>query len=146
MNCEFIENPGGKKPYKCKHCGFEWHNNTVHKNCDAFKESIVSKPGPDSITQELKPPPIGRRLLNFAKSAALHAMRGNPTCTEEEIQQRLDICKQCDLFKRYDEETGVCTHDDCGCNIKSQQKYLNKLAWKDQRCPIGKWERLDNGV
>jgi hypothetical protein len=61
-------------------------------------------------------------------------LNGSPTCSQEEIDRRLAICKQCTYF------TGdSCAHKRCGCNINDQQIYLNKLAWADQKCPIEKW-------
>lgn len=143
MDCKWIPNPGGNKKYKCELCGFEWNDNTTRRRCRKFDQKKERNKPYTTKEDKLKPPPLGRRLLNFAKSVTLHTLRGNPTCTEEEILKRLEICKQCKLFKKYDDETGVCTHDDCGCNIQSQQKYLNKLAWRDQECPIGLWKRLD---
>jgi hypothetical protein len=30
----------------------------------------------------------------------------------------------------------------CGCAISNKKIFLNKLAWADQECPIGKWKKL----
>ena len=30
----------------------------------------------------------------------------------------------------------------CGCNINTKKKFMNKLAWADQECPIGKWKKI----
>lgn len=27
----------------------------------------------------------------------------------------------------------------CGCNVNRKKVFLNKLAWADQECPLGKW-------
>ncbi len=69
-------------------------------------------------------------------------LKGNPKCTEEEIAQRFEVCTTCDLFQAH-EDSGVCTHPSCGCNLNRKQVYLNKLAWADQACPIGKWSKND---
>tara|TARA_Y100000004_G_C8790652_1_gene359087 strand:- start:26 stop:289 length:264 start_codon:yes stop_codon:yes gene_type:complete len=76
------------------------------------------------------------RIWKFSIAAIKHACRGMPTCTQEQINERLKICKSCPHF------TGNgCAK--CGCNCGGKPKFLNKLAWADQECPIGKWERLD---
>jgi hypothetical protein len=28
---------------------------------------------------------------------------------------------------------------ECGCNINNKKIFMNKLAWADQKCPLGKW-------
>lgn len=82
----------------------------------------------------MKEPNLLLKASNFTVAAISHFLKGNPTCTQEEIDQRFTICKSCKLF------TGVaCAHKRCGCNINDQQIYLNKLAWKDQACPLEKW-------
>ena len=30
----------------------------------------------------------------------------------------------------------------CGCNINQKKQFFNKLAWADQKCPLGKWEEI----
>lgn len=74
------------------------------------------------------------KVANFTVAAIAHFVRGNPTCTQEEIDYRFNICSKCSLFN------GVsCADKRCGCNINDQQIYLNKLAWSDQSCPQDKW-------
>jgi hypothetical protein len=29
----------------------------------------------------------------------------------------------------------------CGCNVNTKKVFLNKLAWADQECPLGKWKK-----
>lgn len=29
----------------------------------------------------------------------------------------------------------------CGCNVNNKKIFLNKLAWADQECPLGKWKK-----
>jgi hypothetical protein len=140
--------------YKCKLCGFIVNDPNIKKNCakKRHQQRVVSPPRksvssndlPTSSNKDL--PPFHKRVFNFAKAAVKHAMAGSPQCTEEEIQTRLEICRQCELFKSYG-DGGICSHDNCGCNLKAEQIYLNKLAWADQECPVGKWGKIDkNGV
>lgn len=79
-------------------------------------------------------PTLPARLWHFTYALYRHVINGMPTCTEEQIQGRLDVCKECPLY------TGThCSHESCGCNINGMSKFLNKLAWADQVCPIGLW-------
>lgn len=89
-----------------------------------------------------KVPPLTTRLANFTKAAISHAINGSPTCSQEQIDDRISICRTCPYFIKNAEnngETGICGHMGCGCNINTEVKYLNKLAWRDSDCPIGKW-------
>jgi hypothetical protein len=78
-------------------------------------------------------PRIIRRAATFAAAAYQHAVCGFPRCTQAQIDVRLDSCQACNYF-----DGTRCTHDDCGCNV-NREGWLNKLAWADQSCPIGKW-------
>lgn len=95
-----------------------------------------------------KVPPLYKRLANFTVAAIAHELRGAPTCSQEQIDQRLAICQACPLFKpsQDDRSKGVCTHEKCGCSAGREAKYLNKLAWADQQCPLGNWPSLGNEV
>lgn len=48
------------------------------------------------------------------------------------IQNRYNICKSCDFYSNHS-----CSK--CGCRVVSFMEFKNKLVWKDQECPIGKW-------
>lgn len=106
----------------------------------------VSKAEPHKARRSCKvggpvPPSFAVRVANFTKAAIAHQLAGNPTCTQEQIDERLAVCQTCELFRRDTKrpEIGICTHKDCGCNVSRENVYLNKLAWADQECPIGKW-------
>jgi len=132
MLCEWIKE--GNK-YKCKHCGFITTKENVRKNCLA-------------LMPKTKRPGIIKRTGNFAKAATQHMLHGQPKCTQEEINRRFEICKtnECGFFEKQGDR-GFCKHRSCGCNINLEEIYLNKLAWADQECPIGKWGKINkNGV
>jgi hypothetical protein len=73
-----------------------------------------------------------QKAKNFAVAAAQHVAAGMPTCTDDEIIRRHDICMACEFFK-----DSACTK--CGCPVKRDRQYISKLAWADQSCPVGKW-------
>ena len=138
MKCQWI--PHGNK-YKCKNCGFVVPHDGFNKNCSAFKTEIPKEP-----------PNIIQRAVNFTKAATNHVITGLKHCTEEEKQQRFNICKsnKCGLFREHG-DGGICAHDDCGCYIRSSGKFMDKLSWADSKCPVGLWgpkssENPENGV
>ena len=72
------------------------------------------------------------KAKNFAVASAQHVAAGMPTCSDEEIIRRHDICMSCEFFK--DNSCGKC-----GCPISRDKRFISKLAWADQSCPVGKW-------
>lgn len=123
IDCNFIEKDG---KYVCEVCGFTIGVPNVHRNCP-----------------KANAPNVIQKAQNFTKAVANHVAKGRPKCTQEEIDQRLEVCKTCELFQKFSEDKGVCTHSSCGCNIARERKFLNKLAWADQKCPIGKWGPIE---
>ena len=77
------------------------------------------------------------KLKVFLKSLFWHIQRGLPKCTQEQINTRFKVCLDCDS---YDQNHNTCLA--CGCNINKKRMFLNKLAWADQKCPLGKWKSL----
>lgn len=72
---------------------------------------------------------FGKAMVNYAKSGFQHV-------SEEEYKERLDICKDCELY-----DSGRCKHKGCGC-------FISKKAWiKTEECPENKWPRffMSNG-
>lgn len=78
------------------------------------------------------------RIKTFLKSLFFHVRSGLPKATRSEILYRYNICLSCDRFEKNKSQCGVC-----GCNIENKSKFLNKLAWADQECPIGKWPKIN---
>lgn len=103
----------------------------------------------NSIKLEAREPNIIQKAVNFAGAVTKHIISGLHKCTQEQIDNRLSICKGCELYIQK-ENGGVCGHQSCGCNLKNEQVFLNKLAWADQQCPLGKWSKIEpeaqNGV
>lgn len=121
---------------------------------DEARECIVSQDG-DSITVDethpaypAKPkiapiqatPSLARtdapsfltKLKNFAVSSAKHVATGMQLASDEEIIRRHDICQGCEFLK-----DNACTK--CGCPVNRAKKYISKLSWANEECPIGKW-------
>lgn len=128
-DCAFVITPlpNGKYLHKCSRdtCPNEFilpTNKPVNMNCKAVH--------------------LLRRVFNFSLASIQHALQKLPTCTQEEIDERQTICKGCPLYAKKSEYIGYCSHESCGCSITNYNGYLNKLAWRDQVCPIGSWPEL----
>jgi hypothetical protein len=80
-----------------------------------------------------------KRILRFIKALWTHIKNGSPKSSKELILQRLAICKSCEY---YDAQLERCDH--CGCNINDKEILMNKLAWRDQECPLPtpKWTKV----
>ena len=78
------------------------------------------------------------RLITFIKSLYFHIGAGLPKSTQDEINYRYSVCIDCDQFNSNKSECYIC-----GCNINQKRIFLNKLAWADQECPIGKWKKIN---
>ena len=76
--------------------------------------------------------PFSQKLKNFTKSAVKHLASGAQLCTEEEVARRHAICQTCEFLK-----DGACRK--CGCPVVREKKFISKLSWANESCPIGKW-------
>jgi len=121
MNCEWVDKSA--RPLVCKVC---------ERACDSCKTDDARRkcPGPSGPSQL-------QRVKNFAKAAVKHERAGRPKVRQEIVDQRLAICQAPCPF--YSPDRKVCLHKQCGCNVGNEKKYLNKLAWADQKCPDGRW-------
>lgn len=82
--------------------------------------------------------PLSQRIKNFASSAAKHLAAGLPMCSQEEIDRRYAICQGCEFHK-----DGACLK--CGCPLVREKKFISKLSWAHEECPVGKWGKADTG-
>lgn len=76
-----------------------------------------------------------QKAVNFAKSAARHVAAGLPQASEEEVARRFAICQGCEHY-----DGRACKQ--CGCPVVRERKFLSKLSWAGESCPIGKWGKL----
>ena len=119
---------------------FVYHN-ALFKKCPLCgQKATVDAPEPiyhRCVSEERGSPGWLARLDNFRNALAAHIAAGMPTCSQQQIDERFAICESCSLFNG-----SICRHASCGCNVGRQDKFLNKLAWADQSCPLGKWSAL----
>ncbi len=114
---------------------------------DEARPCIVSEDG-DRITVDETHPSYPRapkpgvslvqKAANFAAATAKHIAAGAPRCTQEQIDARFAICQGCEHF-----DGKACKK--CGCPVVREKKFVSKLSWADQSCPVGKWGPEDTG-
>lgn len=75
-----------------------------------------------------------KKIKNFVYALLRHIYFGMKKSSQQDIDRRYSICNECPMIHPNKTE---CL--ECGCSISSQKKFLNKLAWADQKCPINKW-------
>lgn len=78
------------------------------------------------------------KLRTFVKSLLFHIKAGLPKSTQDEINTRFSICQKCEMFDNTYSQCMVC-----GCNVNKKKIFMNKLAWADQQCPQGKWNKIE---
>lgn len=76
--------------------------------------------------------PISNYSASGVKNFISNDINQNNLCSEEIIEDRHSICETCPSFKN-----NSCI--ECGCFLSRDKIYMNKLALKDQACPLGKW-------
>ena len=124
--CNFVTTNG--IDFICTRCGLILRSMTQETIPPIF---VCQGPVLDEDTEKSLPS-FTERLKNFAQSAVEHIKHGMKLCTDEQISKRLEICKQCEFYKNE-------TCSKCGCPLVRHRKYISKLAWAEQECPVGKW-------
>lgn len=120
MFCNFI--PVGEGIYQCSICGLTLESLDYHKPvwpCSGIK---MSQSEPNLID----------KIKHFASSLVSHARNNFTLAPDHKIQDRFNICSQCEFFKN-----NSCTQ--CGCPINRHKNYISKLSWDSEKCPIDKW-------
>lgn len=79
--------------------------------------------------------PIIRRFVTYLKFL-ISQYRFSSLLSEQEIQERLTVCKAC---TRYNPNMGWCSV--CLCRVNHERNHFNKLAFKESSCPLGFWTR-----
>lgn len=85
-------------------------------------------------------PSILTKIKNFSKAIYNHVKTGMKKCSQKKINERYYICKRCEYFHIISKEPDIkAICNKCGCNLSNKKIFMNKLAWKDQKCPENKW-------
>ena len=79
-------------------------------------------------------PGLMKRGMNFAQASVRHMADGMNQATEVVFEQRLAICRECELCET---TMMICRHPKCGCYLQI------KASWRSQACPLGKWPAIE---
>ena len=80
------------------------------------------------VINQVQLPSTTQMAKNFIASAAKHIQNGMQNVTEEQQQERLNICAGCEFIVENASRCGKC-----GCFLQTKTK------WASSSCPIGKW-------
>lgn len=99
--------------------------------------SDLKKNGTPQAGEAVLPPADHQKTMlqkarNFAASTARHVAAGMPQASDEEVARRFAICQTCEHF-----DGKACRQ--CGCPVVREKKFLSKLSWANESCPVGKW-------
>lgn len=75
-----------------------------------------------------------KKIFRFLQSLIIHIYHGMKKTPDWEIEKRYSICYSCPSIHP---DKNQCLK--CGCYLSTKKEFFNKLAWKDQKCPLGKW-------
>lgn len=137
QHCKWTDSPNRRGYYSCTHDGCRKQT----KRPEDKEPCAIQPDRPAPPT-----PSMFRRVVNLTSASIMHAYKGFQTCSEEEIQKRFAICsggqdgEACTYYNGQ-----ICTHNNCGCRITNSGnlKFLHKLGWADQKCPIDKWGAVE---
>jgi|LakMenEpi03Aug12_release.lakeMendotaPanAssembly.Ray.scaffolds.fasta_scaffold287129_3 hypothetical protein len=160
MYCEFEDSNAlfnNKPVYQCIYCGIKLllddpknakimcfakreelnqlvlgSENTPH--IDGLNEGNLEAAAFDSIVKSYGSIPANTGNISSMIDAIKTSKSAN-MCSEEQISERLKICNECEYYK-----DNSCML--CGCVVIRDANYTNKLAHKDQACPIMKWKQI----
>lgn len=94
--------------------------------------SSVSSNNPNFSSWWLDIPEAISNRQKYKPQEIVHSESSEKMCSEQQIEERLNICKTCEFF-----QNNSCLK--CGCVINRDKNYMNKLYHADKSCPIGKW-------
>jgi hypothetical protein len=105
---------------------------------DQVRGCIVSQDGDQITVDETHAaypramPSLAQKAANVARSATRHVAAGMPQATDDQVAERYTICQGCEHF-----DGRACRQ--CGCPVVRERKFLSKLSWAGESCPVGKW-------
>lgn len=110
-------------PELCRRAGRHIHGKQyeLYQNNEQFRKFV---------DKGFKEPNIIRKVASFIQAGVSHLIDGREA-TNEEIDQRMSICKSCEHFNKERETCKICG---CACALKA--------SWLSSNCPLNKWPTL----
>ena len=153
--CDFIDTNqyfNKKRVYQCEYCGLklglenpdskilcfkkmqDFRVSVQKLNDSSYEEPIHLKPE-DIVQNVILDTVLNKYGTDKQKQSEERANDPHNMCSQDEIQHRLNICEKCEHYR-----DNSCVL--CGCVVIREANYMNKLAHKDQQCPINKWSSI----
>lgn len=144
--CQFRFSTTDPERFICTHSRVHAKGDVVPVSlCGSCDERHKPCPNPRPAPQGITAIPVSTassslagRAFSFTIAAIKHVVAGMPTCTQEQIDDRLAICRGTETLAKCSSFNGIGCNE-CGCNCSDSATFLNKLAWADQECPLKKW-------
>lgn len=111
--------------YRCSNCGVTLYST------DGDPPIFICKHSSYKETDEPMPSFV-EKLKNFASATVDHIKTGAKMASDKTISERYSVCSSCEFFNE-----GSCAK--CGCPVFAQKRFVSKLSWAEQSCPVGKW-------
>ena len=146
-----------------KHTGYGPGGFTA-EGCECFPVSeggIVDCESPQPCESEmfasvLSGPSMLARARNFTRAVVRHGLNLFRKRSKPEVAALYLICagggaaaaanKHSAKCGYFDPKRKICSHGLCGCNVNNDDEkenastaYFNKLRWRSEHCPVGKW-------
>ena len=111
---------------ECIHCGYQ-----IQSDMRVVVECM--KP------PEIKGPSGAMLVKNLTKAVIKHVGSGAKKITQEQYDERLSICSDCDFH-----HNNRCLHASCGCFLKKKAWWASEdCPFEDGEFPDGKWPKLE---
>jgi hypothetical protein len=106
------------------------------KEAENYRYNINQGETPVTPDIQKEYPTVTKMAQTFAESIVQWAKKGFKVVTEEEYNQRLDICKACPVWDGSALNGGGRCRE-CGCATQA------KLKIATERCPLDKWVQIE---
>jgi hypothetical protein len=134
-----------KEVYECQYCkmklGLENPDTKIlcFKKMQDFTVSVKKLHNPDysapievNSIDAMQDVVLSEVIKKYGKNNTEQKSDPANLCSQEQIKQRIAVCEKCEHYK-----DSSCLL--CGCVVVREINHMNKLAHKDQKCPIEKW-------
>lgn len=140
-----------KQIYECQYCKMKIGLDTPETKILCFKKMQDFNTSIKKIHNPEYPDPIDAKNIDNMQEIVLsevvrkheikeekeNQQNTESLCSQEQIKERLAICETCEHYK-----DSSCLL--CGCVVVRESNYMNKLAHKDQKCPVDKWGTIND--
>lgn len=135
--CEFEPIEINPELLQCKYCSLIIQKRDSSKKYMCRERVEESAQNPDN-NSHIRVKLVKSEILSSNNTQPTHTESADrQQCSQEQIDDRLSICNKCEFY-----QNNTCLQ--CGCALSRDRNFMNKLYWRDQSCPIGKWGTIES--